>query len=83
MLMWSFNRDGEMAIGMLQDRDRAMGIDSKDKRHDRQDLAEVAHPQRGVDDLNGSFPNAEPIPPPGVRDVASHVGDAGGGAEQR
>lgn len=71
MLMWSFNRDGEMDPGMLLDRDRRMGIGSEEKRRDRQSLVEVAHPQRGVDDLKGAFPGAEEVPPPGVRDAAS------------
>lgn len=63
---------------MLQDLDDAMDLDSEQKRHDWQDLAEVARPQRGVVDLKGAFPNAEP-PPQGVRDA----GDSAEGMEQQ
>ena len=71
MLMWSFNRDGELDPSLLESRDRGMQLDSLEKRHDRQDLVAFAHPQRGVDALKGAFPNALETPPPGVRDVHS------------
>jgi hypothetical protein len=66
MLMWSFNRDGEADPGLDRDRQERMDINSKDKRRNRQDLVELAHPQCGVDDLAGVFPNAAMSPPPGV-----------------
>lgn len=55
-LAWSFNRDGELAPGMMESRDRRMSISSGNKRQQRQDLVSQAHPQSGVDDLNGKFP---------------------------
>jgi hypothetical protein len=34
---WSFNRDGEAKPGLVQDRDEKLGIDTKEKRRERQD----------------------------------------------
>ncbi|MFL6673385.1 MAG: OBAP family protein [Massilia sp.] len=56
MLAWSFNRDGELAPGMLEARDQRLGISTPDKRRQRQDLRPAAKPQPGVDDLKGKFP---------------------------
>ena len=70
-LMWSFNRDGEADEAMKEDRNEAMGIDTDHKRSLRRDLADMAHPQRGVDTLKEAFPDADDTPPPGVRDVES------------
>jgi len=62
-LAWSFNRDGEAVPGLIENRDRRMGIDTARKRQDRQDLVSQAHPQSGVDDLKGKFGNpTTPIP---------------------
>lgn len=61
MLAWSFNRDGEAKPGLLEERDRKMSIDSQQKRRDRQDLAPLAKPQSGVDDLKGKFAAAKDI----------------------
>jgi hypothetical protein len=55
MLAWSFNRDGEAKPGLVQDRDQKLGIDTKEKRRERQDLVKLAKPQSGVDALNGKF----------------------------
>lgn len=57
-LAWSFNHDGEIAPGMIDRRDDRMQTNTKCKRQRRVDLATYAHPQYGVDDLRGSFPNA-------------------------
>jgi hypothetical protein len=38
MLAWSFNRDGEALPGMVEKRDKTMGIDSTQVRGDRADL---------------------------------------------
>lgn len=65
-LVWSFNRDGELDSSLLDDMNKEMEIDSSEKREHRQDLVEVAHPQRGVDALKGKFPNAAETPPPGI-----------------
>lgn len=68
MLMWSFNRDGEMDPRLEQNRRDRMQIDSQQKRHERQDLVAEAHPQHGVDLLKDAFPQAKESPP-GVIDV--------------
>ncbi len=66
-LAWSLNHDGEAVRGLVEDRDRRMGIDTGEKRRDRADLAPLARPQGGVDALRAKFPNAAP-PIPGVQD---------------
>jgi len=55
MLAWSFNRDGEAAPGLVEDRDRKMDLNSLKTRHGRADLKGLAKPQMGVDDLKGKF----------------------------
>jgi hypothetical protein len=55
MLAWSFNRDGEMQPGLLEARDRRVKIDSSTHRKNRADLAPLARPQMGVDELKGKF----------------------------
>lgn len=55
MLAWSFNRDGEDRPGLVEARDKTMGIDTSRKREQRQDLVPMARPQSGVDALNGKF----------------------------
>jgi hypothetical protein len=53
-LAWSFNRDGEALPGMVEKRDKTMGIDSTQVRRDRADLKPLAKPQSGVDDLRAT-----------------------------
>lgn len=66
MLAWSFNRDGEIRPGLVEQRDKAMDIDTRDRREDRQDLQQMARPQYGVDAMKGKF--ARPTKDiPGVR----------------
>lgn len=55
MLAWSFNRDGEARPGLVEDRDRKMGINSQELRKNREELRSLAKPQMGVDDLKGKF----------------------------
>jgi hypothetical protein len=55
MLAWSINRDGELLPGLLEARDRRMGIDTAERRRNRADLRPLAKPQMGVDDLKGKF----------------------------
>jgi hypothetical protein len=55
MLAWSFNRDGEVHPDLVTARDKAIGVDSAEKRRQRQDLVSMAKPQMGVDALKGSF----------------------------
>jgi hypothetical protein len=69
MLMWSFNRDGEVDTSLRQNRIAAMNLDVHKKREERQSLLHLARPQRGVHLLRDAFPDADPGPPPGVRDV--------------
>jgi len=66
-LQWSFNRDGEVAPGLVEARDRRMGLDTREAREDRRDLTALATPQGGVDAMAGLFPGAQD-PPPGVAD---------------
>ncbi|HEU4655121.1 MAG TPA: OBAP family protein [Steroidobacteraceae bacterium] len=58
MLAWSFNHDGEAKPGLIETRDKRMGVDTNEKLRDRADLQSLAHPQSGVDDLKGAFPRA-------------------------
>ncbi|WP_240048304.1 OBAP family protein [Crenalkalicoccus roseus] len=63
MLAWSFNRDGEARPGLVEDRDRRMGISTEDRRRARQHFLNAARPQEGVDALRGAFPwPTTPIP---------------------
>lgn len=62
-LAWSFNRDGEAQPGLVEARDRRMGIDTTARRRARDDLRPLAHPQEGVDALRGRFGRpTQPIP---------------------
>jgi uncharacterized protein DUF1264 len=60
-LAWSFNRDGEAQLGLVESRDRRMGTDTAKKRERRRDLTKLTRPQAGVDLLRKSFPEATPI----------------------
>jgi hypothetical protein len=82
-LAWSFNRFGEAAPGLVESRDERMGISAEERRRQRQDLIEMAHPQEAVDALTGAFERAtEPIP--GVVDKsASSLGTAQAGGRDR
>jgi hypothetical protein len=66
-LQWSFNHDGEALPGLVEDRDKRIGLDTAQARADRADLAPLATPQGGVEALAGLFPDAK-APIPGVRD---------------
>jgi hypothetical protein len=66
-LAWSFNRDGEARPGLVEARDRRTGVDTATKRAERQDLIPLAHPQGGVDALEGRF-GRPTAPIPGVVD---------------
>ena len=69
MLAWSFNRDGEAGPGLVEQRDRSLGIDTAARRAARQDLLPLARPQQGVDALEGRF--GRPTRPiPGVVDAS-------------
>ncbi|NLP84309.1 OBAP family protein [Microbacterium sp. CFH 90308] len=72
MLMWSFNREGECDPALAADREVAMDLDTAKTREQRQDLVELAHPQRGVDTLKDRFTGTTSVP--GV--VDAHGGPA-------
>jgi len=55
MLAWSFNRDGEAAPGLVEERDRKMELNSTKTRSERAELKTFAKPQMGVDELKGKF----------------------------
>lgn len=69
VLMWSFNRDGEVDSTLERNRNEQMQIDTPKKRQERQAFVDLAHPQYGVDTLKDAFPNAADSPPPGVQDA--------------
>jgi hypothetical protein len=64
MLAWSFNANGELPARFVEERDRAMLIDTERDRQDRQSLVPLAEPQHGVDRLEDAFPERQK--PPGV-----------------
>lgn len=66
-LQWSFNHDGEDMPGMVEDRDKRMGLNTAQARKDRKDLVGMTKPQGGVDAMTGMFPSAKPAVP-GVTD---------------
>ena len=68
-LMWSFDRDGEADESLKRDFQRHMRFDEAAKREQRQAFVELAHPQRGVDEMAGEFTDTTPIP--GVVDAGS------------
>ncbi|KQQ32360.1 outer membrane or secreted lipoprotein [Duganella sp. Leaf126] len=70
MLAWSFNRDGEAAPGLVEQRDRRLDLDPARLRSQRADLRALARPQAGVDAMQGQFgrPTSEI---PGVVDSGS------------
>lgn len=69
MLMWSFNREGEMDMALQHNRDAQMKLDTEQKKRDRQVLVQLTHPQHGVDTLKDAFSDQVLMPIPGVRDV--------------
>ena len=74
-LAWSFSRFGEAAPGLVESRDERMGIDTDERRRQRRDLIELAHPQEGVDALKDAFERpTEPIP--GVADKSAAAAGA-------
>ncbi|MGN6529731.1 MAG: OBAP family protein [Burkholderiaceae bacterium] len=70
MLAWSFSRDGEAMPGLVEQRDRRVGVDTARVRRGRADLVPLAHPQAGVDDLKGRY-GRPTTDIPGVVDAAS------------
>ena len=70
MLAWSFNRDGEALPGLVEQRDRRLGVDTAQKRRERAELEPMAKPQSGVDDLKGRFAR-QTRDIPGVTDEAA------------
>jgi len=60
-LQWSLNRDGEAAPGLVEARDKRMGLDTAEARADRADLTAQARPQGGVDAVADMFTGATPL----------------------
>jgi Protein of unknown function (DUF1264) len=74
-LAWSFNRFGEAQPGLVESRDERMDISTEERRQQRQDLIDMAHPQAGVDALKGAFEGpTEPMP--GVVDKSEAAAQA-------
>ena len=73
MLAWSFNRDGEAEPGLIERRDQRLGVNSNSKREDREELADLARPQTGVDAILGQFPEALPNME-GIEDAGTGAG---------
>jgi hypothetical protein len=62
-LAWSFSRSGEAEPDLVEARDRELGMSTEERARDRQDLVPLAHPQEGVNALNGKFKHrTQPIP---------------------
>lgn len=76
MLAWSFSRDGEAKPGLVEKRDKQMGISTAQKRKERAELQQLARPQSGVDDLKGKF-GRQTQDIPGVVDKKSAQAGAG------
>jgi hypothetical protein len=67
VLQWSFNYDGEERPGMVEARDKRMGLDTADARRDRAGLTSLARPQGGVDAMRHRH-STSGTPLPGVVD---------------
>lgn len=61
MLAWSFNHDGEVEPGLVERRDKEMGIDSNALKSERKAFLPEARPQGGVDAIKSEFPDARPV----------------------
>lgn len=72
MLMWSFNRDGELDPALEHNRETSMGLDTPATRDRRQRLTDLTHPQHGVDTLKDEFSDTSPVA--GVMDVNTQDG---------
>ncbi len=55
ILAWSFNHDGEVKPDLIETRDKNMGINTSNKKKEREHLVHDAHPQKGVDLLKLHF----------------------------
>jgi hypothetical protein len=68
-LMWSFNRDGEADGSLKENFLQNMEIDEARKRDARSGFVDLAHPQRGVDEMADEFDGTTPVA--GVADADS------------
>lgn len=55
LLAWSYNRDGEAPVGLVEGRDQRMDLDTAKKRRERATLASRANPQMGVNALESKL----------------------------
>ncbi|PZE62828.1 DUF1264 domain-containing protein [Curtobacterium sp. MCPF17_047] len=62
MLMWSFNREGEVQTALQQDRNTAMHTDPEPRKASRAKHLDRAHPQRGVGTMRDDFSGTTPTP---------------------
>ncbi len=58
LLAWSYNRDGEAPVELIQARDRRMKVDTAEKRRERADLEPQAKPQVGTDAVKPRKPES-------------------------
>jgi hypothetical protein len=72
MLAWSFNHDGEAKPGLVEQRDKALDLNTSKLRKERQDLVTLAKPQTGVDVLQGKFPGSTQAMPE-IKDTETSV----------
>ncbi|WIE53971.1 OBAP family protein [Curtobacterium sp. MCBD17_003] len=62
MLMWSFNREGEVDEALRRDRNAAMHTDPEPRKASRAKYLDRAHPQRGVGTMRDAFSGTSPTP---------------------
>jgi len=74
MLAWSFNHDGEAKPGLVEQRDKALDLNTSELRKGRQDLVTLAKPQTGVDILQGKFSGSTQAMPR-IKDTETSVKD--------
>lgn len=69
MLQWSFNHDGEADQSLVDTFSTGLDYDPMEKRTEREQFVDMAHPQEGVDALEGAFPGVTDEHLPGVEDA--------------
>lgn len=70
VLEWSFNSEGEVMAGLIEQRDQKLNVSTLKKRQNRSDLTSLSNPQSGVDAMKNKFTNPT-TPFPGIRDKLS------------
>ena len=62
MLMWSFNREGEVDSALQADRNESMGTPPEPRKESRAKHLPEAHPQHGVGAMRDAFTGTTPTP---------------------